>query len=253
MTARPKLPGWLGVLGAGFWAVAPNPHPPTLNPRVRFRVSSKWWKLAAAVVGACVLAWSVQGTLAPAEEPPRAEPAATPQRPATAQADGAAAPSERVQATALLNQSRWAVELHRMYTKQVELSLDDTLTFVDGTLSSEWFGPLGYAPGMFTLSIAPAGTPVWESTQLSQQDGIVLWRGELDRDTIRGTVSRLPLAGASEDFRFEGKEMLAATASVPSAPASPAAPAEAPGAPSQPQPAGPADVSGEPLAGPSTR
>ncbi len=208
--------------------------------------------MIAWLVGCGALLGALQGPLAPAEELPRPEPAAA-QQADTAPADATATPNGRVQAAALLNESRWAVELRRMFTKQVEPPLGDTLTFIDGKLTSERLGPLGYAPGTFTLSIGPTGAPVWESTQLSRQDGIVLWRGELDRDTIRGTISRLPLAGASEDFRFEGKEILAATPSAQSAPVSPSAPTEAPSVPSQPQPPGPADVSGKPASGPSTR
>jgi hypothetical protein len=187
------------------------------------------------------LVWAAQGPPAPAEEP--ASPALDAAKPpAAAQADATAVPTGRVQAAALLNESRWAVELHRMFTKQVEPPLGDTLTFSDGKLASERLGPLGYAPGTFTLSIGPTGAPVWESTQLSRQDGIVLWRGELNRDTIRGTISRLPLTGASEDFRFDGKEILAAQpVPQPSAAAPPAAPAPAEAdssAPGEPPPAG---------------
>lgn len=105
-----------------------------------------------------------------------------------------------------------------MFTKPEEPSLSDTVAFSGGQLTSERFGPLGYGPGVFTLSIGSSGAPAWESTQLSRQDGIVLWKGELDRDTIRGTVSRLPLNGNSEDFRFEGKEMLAAAPAAPPSP-----------------------------------
>ncbi|MGH2668906.1 MAG: hypothetical protein ACRDH5_07280 [bacterium] len=110
-----------------------------------------------------------------------------------------------------------------MYAKQTGPPLSDTLTFGEGRLVSERLGPLGYAAGTFTLSIGSTGAPVWESTQLSRQDGIVFWKGELDRDAIRGTLSRLPLDGASEDFRFEGKEILAAKpVSQPDTPAPPA-------------------------------
>ena len=152
------------------------------------------------------LVWAAQGPPAPAEEPAGHAAEANQQPAPASQTD---APAGRVQAAALLNESRWAVELHRMFTRQVEPPLADTLTFSDGKLISERLGTLGYVPGAFTLSIGPTGAPVWESTQLSRQDGIVYWHGELDRETIRGTISRLPLAGASEDFRFEGKEILA--------------------------------------------
>ena len=149
-----------------------------------------------------------QGPPAQAEEPPRDAAAS------------AAAPDGRVQAVALLNESRWAIEVRRMFTRTSEPPLHDTLSFSRGALNSEWLAPRGYGAGGFTLSIGPSGAPVWESTQLNQQDGIVLWKGELDRGTIRGTVSRLPLSGDSEDFQFEGKEILAAPpAEAPEVPA----------------------------------
>ena len=179
-------------------------------------------RLVVLAVGGGVLAWVLQARPAPAEEPPR--PAAA----SAAAADG------RVQAVALLNESRWAIELRRMFTRTNEPPLHDTLTFSRGALSSEWLAPRGYGPGGFTLSIGPAGAPVWESTQLNQQDGIVLWNGELDRDTIRGTVSRLPLSGDSEDFQFEGKEILAAPLAE--------APSAAEAVPAGPQPETPTDA-----------
>ena len=164
------------------------------------------------------LVWAAQGPPAPAEEQPtRASTAA-------AQANDAAAPSGRVEAAALLNESRWAIELHRMFVKPEAPPLSDTVAFSGSKLTSERLGELGYGAGPFTLSIGSSGAPVWESTQLSQKDGIVLWKGELNRDTIHGTMSRLPLQGNSEDFRFEGKEILAAKPSPqPEAP-SPATP-----------------------------
>ena len=143
------------------------------------------------------------------------------------------APEARVQAIALLNESRWAVQLHRMFEAQPSDPVTDTLQFSGGQLASERFEPSGYAPAPFTLSIGPNGLPVWESTQLSQRDGIVLWRGELDRDTIRGTVSRLPLEGSTEDFQFEGTEILASrppveTPAVSPPPADNAPPGDSP-------------------------
>lgn len=148
----------------------------------------------AVVVGMLALLWA---SLAPAEEAQQAPAAAEPP------------PQARVEAAALLNESRWVVELRRMFTAQSDDPVGDTLQFAGGTLTSERLAPSGYEPAPFTLSIGPSGGPVWEATQLSPRDGIVLWRGELDRDTIRGTVSRLPLEGGTEDFRFEGKEILA--------------------------------------------
>ena len=156
-----------------------------------------------------VLLWAAQASLAPAEE----------------------APERRVQAAALLNQSRWEIELRRMFTPEPAEPVRDTLQFIGGQVTSERLAPSGYKPGLFTLSIGPNGGPVWEATQLSEQDGIVLWRGELDRDVIRGTVSRLPIEGSTEDFRFEGKEILASRPQ-----------------PEQPAPAEPASAVSEPAA-----
>lgn len=150
-----------------------------------------------------VLVWAAQGPPAPAEEPARAATAAA------SQPAAAAAPSGRVEAAALLNESRWAIELHRMFVKPEAPPLSDTLAFSGGQLTSERLGPLGYGAGPFTLSIGAGGAPAWEATQLNQKDGIVLWKGELDRGAIRGTMSRLPLEGNSEDFRFTGQEILA--------------------------------------------
>jgi hypothetical protein len=149
------------------------------------------------------LVWATRASLAPAEEAKAEAEAVSATEPA---------PTGRVEAAALLNESQWSVELHRLFTREPEPPIADTLRFTGGQLTSERFAPSGYAPGPFTLSIGPAGRPVWEAAQLSQQDGIILWRGELDRDTIRGTVSRLPLDGSTEDFRFEGKEILASSA-----------------------------------------
>ena len=168
-----------------------------------------------------ILAWATWASLAPAEEDsPALEP--------------------RVKAAALLNESRWEIQLQRMFTAEASEPVHDTLQFSGGHVTSERLGPSRYTPGPFTLSIGPNGGPVWEATQLSEQDGIVLWRGELDRDAIRGTVSRLPLEGRTEDFRFEGKEILASRppAQTPAEPkaAPEAAPSEETATPTEPPP-----------------
>jgi hypothetical protein len=156
----------------------------------------------------------------------------------------------RVRAKALLDESHWTVELERMFADEAQAAVPDTLIFSKGHLTSAQFTGLGYSAGPFSLSIGTTGLPVWEATQLNPNDGIVIWRGELDRDVIRGTVSRLPLEGASENFRFEGKETLAGAPPAPPSTSEASSPvsaseasSEVPGSPAAQPDSAPAPVS----------
>ena len=84
----------------------------------------------------------------------------------------------------------------------------DTLSFSGDKMASERFGESGFLSSKFTLTMNDDGVPVWEATQLNQNEGIILWKGEVHGQTVQGIVSQHPLKGSTQDFIFIGQELV---------------------------------------------
>ena len=108
-----------------------------------------------------------------------------------------------------LNGSRWMVELRPMFAEegQADEPAQDLVVFQDQMVSSHLLEPDGFTPGRFTVSMNEGTAPVWEALQSSSTAGIAIWRGELHGEEMRGTVSKQPLEGNSQDYLFVGHQM----------------------------------------------
>ena len=114
---------------------------------------------------------------------------------------------------------------------------EDTVTFGQKEVVSERFSKGGYLNSNYTLTIN-GDTPVWETMQSKEKEGVVFWRGELHGSGMRGIVSEHPANGKTVDFSFTGSEISGKTISLDDQAPAPQAevPAPAPPAPETPAP-----------------
>ena len=91
--------------------------------------------------------------------------------------------------------------------EQAQLPAQDLITLKDQMISSRLLEPDGFIPARFTVTMSEGSAPVWEAMQSSPVAGIAIWRGELHGEEMRGTISKQPLEGDSQDFLFVGHQM----------------------------------------------
>ena len=132
-----------------------------------------------------------------------AAPTEAPAIPESAQAPASAKP--RVQVNALLNGTRWTIQLRPMFAPPSSAVLHDTLIFQEGNVTSERLAARGFLPSAFTLTIGENHAPEWEAMQRSAQDGIAYWRGELREDVIQGIIDIYPLNGETQNYTFTSR------------------------------------------------
>jgi hypothetical protein len=136
-----------------------------------------------------------------------------------------------------LNGTRWALELQPLYGPALEAPIPDTLRFLEGRMASERLDADGFMEGPVETHTVE-GALAWDAKQMSLTSGIVFWHGEIQGATMRGTLSKHPLQGASEDYVFVGRPADVAPVEPGQTTSEPAAPAEAEPAPaSEPAPA----------------
>ncbi len=104
-----------------------------------------------------------------------------------------------------LNGSSWEIQIKSQGGKG-SLEGADTLTFQDGKFSSEILSKKNYAPTNYTLTTQEDGPTVWETMQTSEKDGITFWRGEWQKETMSGVITR-QLEKGSEDYYFSSSAM----------------------------------------------
>lgn len=144
-------------------------------------------------------------------------------------AGGRASASEAVDLLALrerLAGTVWSLQLKPMFGEPPPEPLTDTVSFTGGQLLSQLFGDRGFRASDYTVAVETGGIHIWEATQLNPDDGIVIWKGELDGATVRGIVSRHPLEGPVQEFVFIGQEVQPEPAGPEPQDAGPEAPAE---------------------------
>ncbi len=129
-------------------------------------------------------------------------PAPTPP-PAAPKADHVA---QQAQAAARLKGTAWAIELTPMTGEKPKRPLTDTLHFENGKIGSDGLTKSGYPATNYTLTIGDDNTPVWESMQTKEGEGVSFWRGELRGETMRGILSKHPIEGNAEDYSFVGHQ-----------------------------------------------
>ncbi len=121
---------------------------------------------------------------------------------AMAQIDAAAKQARAAEVAARLSGAEWVIELTPMSGEGAKATRQDTLLFADGTVTSKQLSAKSYNTTNYTLTIGDDGTPVWETMQTSEAEGVAFWRGELREDGMRGILSKHPLEGNAEDYSF---------------------------------------------------
>ena len=106
-----------------------------------------------------------------------------------------------------LNGSRWMVELHPLFGRDDDAPAQDLLTFDQQLVTSQLLAHDDFQPARFTVTMTEEAAPVWEAMQSSATAGIAIWRGELHGEEMRGTVSKQPLEGTSQDYQFVGHQL----------------------------------------------
>lgn len=124
---------------------------------------------------------------------------------AMAQIDAAARQARATEVAERLNGAEWVIELTPMSGEGAKATRQDTLLFADGKITSKQLSAKGYNTTNYTLTIGDDGTPVWETMQTSEAEGVAFWRGELREDGMRGILSKHPLEGNAEDYSFVGR------------------------------------------------
>lgn len=114
---------------------------------------------------------------------------------------------QAAEVVARLSGTQWAIELSPMFGEKPPQPVKDVLSFSGDKMASEHFAETGFLSSKFTLTVGEDGAPVWEATQLNQQEGIILWKGEVHGQTVQGVVSQHPLKGSTQDFVFIGEEL----------------------------------------------
>jgi hypothetical protein len=64
----------------------------------------------------------------------------------------------------------------------------DQFRFEDGNFTSVIFARRGFSTSRYTFTEQGGGPLIWEATQTSETEGTLSWRGELEGDSMKGTV-----------------------------------------------------------------
>lgn len=131
--------------------------------------------------------------------------AAAPSMP-TAPSAPATAPSPEEAVRAVLDGTRWTIELSPLGGGEKAKPRKDTVTFGASTTASEWLSTQGYPRSNYTVTIGDDGVVVWETMQTHEGEGVAFWRGEVHGATMRGVLSRHPVEGTPQDFSWSGRE-----------------------------------------------
>ena len=193
---------------------------------------------------------------------PQAAPAAAPATP-PAPAPAPEKPTTKEDAVrSQLDGTKWALAMTPMSGGDKAKGKEDTVTFGQKEVVSERLSKGGYLNSNYTLTIN-GDTPVWETMQSKEKEGVVFWRGELHGSSMRGIVSEHPANGKTVDFSFTGNEVsgkaITLDGQAPPPPSVPAPQADAVAAPAPdtsvapPAPAAPAQAAPAPQAQPQPK
>ncbi len=105
-----------------------------------------------------------------------------------------------------LNGTSWDIEI-RSQSGKGGLSGPDQLVFQDGRFSSKNASKLGFPPTNYTLTVHEdeKNPTTWETMQISEKEGIAFWRGEWQKDTMSGVITR-QLKKGNEDYYFSSSK-----------------------------------------------
>lgn len=120
--------------------------------------------------------------------------------------DDSFAEGQRFDLIARIGGTRWAIILEPLYGGDSSQVLRDTITFSLNEFSSIRFAAEGFKTADVVVSTKD-GEPVWTALQANPLKGVVFWKGRVYGEQLEGTVSRVPLEGKIQDYRFEGEEV----------------------------------------------
>lgn len=80
----------------------------------------------------------------------------------------------------------------------------DTLNFKDNKIESAYLISNGFTPTNFTVRLKGKNNDivVWETMQTSADKGVAFWRGEIDKDVMRGVLSWQVDEQNKQDYSF---------------------------------------------------
>lgn len=110
---------------------------------------------------------------------------------------------------AKLDKTQWRLTVRK--TGSSKVAYEDTVTFDDRRVTSEWLSKDGYPDSNFTLTVQDGGAAVWETMQTKAGEGTALWRGEIQDERMSGILIKQPLEGAAEDFSFAASKIVPET------------------------------------------
>ncbi len=104
-----------------------------------------------------------------------------------------------------LNGTKWRVEIT---PKGAEIPwYVDQVRFEDGNFTSAIFARKGFSTSPYTLTEKGGGPLIWEATQTSETEGTLSWRGELEGDSMKGTVIGEQPDGKVVNHTFTGRKV----------------------------------------------
>lgn len=103
-----------------------------------------------------------------------------------------------------LNNTEWEIEVLPSSGTESALWNNDILRFKEGEIISEKFKAEGYPTSRYTVRIK-ADKGCWETMQ-SKEDSktIIFWRGDWDKDKMKGMFSIQKESGNVESYSFQG-------------------------------------------------
>lgn len=102
-----------------------------------------------------------------------------------------------------LNNTEWTIDVKVMGVSKAK-GEKDTLSFLDGKISSANLGKAGYSTTNYSARILEDNeTLTWETMQTSEKDGVAFWRGDIGPDGVmRGVLSKRDKKDKTSDFNF---------------------------------------------------
>lgn len=99
-----------------------------------------------------------------------------------------------------LNNTEWIISLTSTGDKRQNPEID-TITFIDGRVSSMNLENAGYSPTGFTVIVKEEAV-IWETMQRDGEGNVALWQGEIKDDVMRGTLRKIDTDGRVFEFSF---------------------------------------------------
>jgi hypothetical protein len=167
-----------------------------------------------------------------------------------------------------LNNTAWQIELKQAVStaapdiagkKQKKASVatieKDIISFRDNKIDSSSLMAEGFSPTNYTVRLKGKDNDItiWETMQTSQDKGVAFWRGEIEKDVMRGVLSWQVSEEDKRDYTFTSVKKEGATPSpVPATPVPVTTPAVPPLPPAPAAPTTPTAPVATPTAAPET-